>query len=825
MRIVSIELNGFKRMNLNGIKRFKLTPTARVQLILGANGSGKSSLVSELTPLPADKANYTKDGSKIIVIESKGIIYTLTNDFSSSNHQHSLMRGDEELNDGGTITVQKELVNSIFGITQEKHDICTGVERFTQMSPARKREVLTDLCDSDFDYALRVFAKAREAQRDTSGALKLAKKRLVTETAKLVSKENVEQVENEAKKIIHDIDLLYRNRTQDIRTPNEIEYERQELEESITAFSNQILNYKYSGATFLLPQEIESDIESIRLEISATSAKIEVATKDYQELKKSHDVFLKTGNADANTLKTQIDELKTKQKDLLALRKLGLEFTDAYAAKAAYEAAEMVNVILTEIPENKDRTFSQKNLQEARDKVANIKLQITKFDTSLDQLRHRKSHFDNLINSGETECPKCNHRWVLGYNKKDHEDTIATIGILIDGREKALTELKETEQKVIDNEQYGIVITDFMRIVRATPALNPFWDYLREEEMVYNYPRQAYSKFTQLETDLKFSCEAVDIQKEIDRLKDLHELAIKASDMTVAAVTEKLQAVESLLGQLTANLTRCQTRYQNSRTLLAKTKEFVENGRVLDVKVDRLKECSMEVLVSIRNDIINNALGELQIELAKRQNLLNDFRLQQGIVDDIQKSVKDLERQEQVYKLIVNELSPTDGLIAEGLLGFIRIFVKKMNLIIKKIWTYRLEVQDCSVGDGETAELDYKFPLLVGEENNVSPDVSKTSRGQQEVVDLAFRIVATSYYGLNDCPLFLDEFSSSFDTEHRSTAVFAVQQILEQLPFSQMFMVSHYNEQFGAFKNAQVCSLTRNGIVQSERFNEHVEMA
>ena len=82
MRILSLELCGYRRMRLNQVKRFKITLKEAIQLILGTNGSGKSSLMEELSPLPAISNNYTKDGYKIIELTNNGHQYTLTSKFS-----------------------------------------------------------------------------------------------------------------------------------------------------------------------------------------------------------------------------------------------------------------------------------------------------------------------------------------------------------------------------------------------------------------------------------------------------------------------------------------------------------------------------------------------------------------------------------------------------------------------------------------------------------------------------------------------------------------------------------------------------------------------
>ena len=56
MKIISLELEGAIRLELSGIKNLKITPETSITAIIGSNGSGKSSLLHYLSPLPADKA-------------------------------------------------------------------------------------------------------------------------------------------------------------------------------------------------------------------------------------------------------------------------------------------------------------------------------------------------------------------------------------------------------------------------------------------------------------------------------------------------------------------------------------------------------------------------------------------------------------------------------------------------------------------------------------------------------------------------------------------------------------------------------------------------
>jgi len=293
----------------------------------------------------------------------------------------------------------------------------------------------------------------------------------------------------------------------------------------------------------------------------------------------------------------------------------------------------------------------------------------------------------------------------------------------------------------------------------------------------------------------------------------------------VEKVATRLDAVEETLGMLSSGLRLSNARLNSNNIALNQVMEFLSLEEKIRHYQTQLEQGVTNIVKALRNEIINDALRTLQIELAQKQKTLNDIQKQQAIVNDIAEQVKSLERQEIVHKLLVSALSPTDGLIAEGLLGFIRTFIRKMNVIIRKIWSYRLEVQDCAIDGDDGAELDYKFPVLVGTEASVINDIKLGSTGIKEVINLAFKIVATHYLDLSEGALFLDEFASSFDPTHRVAATTAIKTIMEQMPFSQVFMISHYQDHFGAFTNAQVCVLSKDNITVPGVHNEHVEMS
>ena len=138
MKIDKLVLKNYKRLMLSNIRHFEWSPKSSIMLLLGSNGSGKSSLMEELTPCPAHHTQFEKTGGlKEFHCTHGNHSYILISTYNGGSGSHSFIRDlEEELNPGGTFAVQKELVAKIFGLDRGIHDILTGVTTFSSMPTA-----------------------------------------------------------------------------------------------------------------------------------------------------------------------------------------------------------------------------------------------------------------------------------------------------------------------------------------------------------------------------------------------------------------------------------------------------------------------------------------------------------------------------------------------------------------------------------------------------------------------------------------------------------------------------------------------------------------
>ena len=268
-----------------------------------------------------------------------------------------------------------------------------------------------------------------------------------------------------------------------------------------------------------------------------------------------------------------------------------------------------------------------------------------------------------------------------------------------------------------------------------------------------------------------------------------------------------------------------------------KTKQYLDSlssistiTNNIETYLDKLKFLVKELIKVYQNNTLQNEIEICREEITNLSKRLDSIVRRNTVIKDIQKEIEINKKKETQLKLLMKHLNPNDGLIADSLFGFIKVFVERMNKILEKIWVYPMKILPCKMQDNDSAVLDYKFPIVFNDDgDNETKDVSKGSEGIQEIINYAFRETAMSFLKLEDYPLYLDEFGSTFDPTHKPLAINMIKELMEQEAFSQMFFISHYSECHEVFSNAEVCLLCDKNIQLENsklqlRVNHHVRV-
>jgi uncharacterized protein YajQ (UPF0234 family) len=549
------------------------------------------------------------------------------------------------------------------------------------------------------------------------------------------------------------------------------------------------------------------------------------AVEEHGKLKEKQELLRKTGAQGVDALLRRLHLAQEGRHRVLANRTLKLE---GFNPTSAYNALESISDLLfttfSSIPANEDRRFSQAKNHEVKTKVLEKKDVILKKQDEIAHFSGKRAHMESHKADGKIECPNCHHLWVIGYDA----NVMAKYTEAIETRSNEINAIK-AEIKLLEDEMeafqtYVNLYMDFSRCVKNWPALQPFWDLLLDNETVIRSPRVALMQLDLLKKDLLLELEAGKHEAEIAEIKDLIKQAEQLGDANLTEVMESLVRVTGNVEELTGKLSRLNKHLQQNMAYRRQMADVQATGGRIEQMIGGAEVATKQLVEMMRREAIQNAINALQLSLAHKNSALQEMKLQKGIISDLEKTIAQYALRDETLKLMVKEMSPTDGLIAEGLLGFIRTFVRQMNILIKKIWAYPLEVQVCGVATDRGAELDYKFPLMVQSRANIVDDVRNGSSGMQEVVDLAFKVVAMKYLGLGEAPLLLDEFGASFDLEHRTAASGCIKNLMDTQHFSQLYMISHYESGYGSFTNAQTCVLDARNITVPAVYNQHVTL-
>lgn len=830
-KIKSLELIGYKRLTLNNINHFKIYCEQDVQIILGSNGAGKSSVLFELSPLPAHPSSFRKNGKKIIVIESNSLTYTLVNDFSIHNG-NSFKVFDEELNPGGTISVQRQLVEAHFGITNNVRELMTTSLGFHAMSTNTRRQWFTQLNHNNYDYALSVYNNARQKHRDTLGALKIAKKRLVLQTESGTTDIEQNQLRSDVESLHDFISHLIEHRGP------KAEHEAQVIlsdvhtnEESIKTICqtfNRVrlrLDQKFLGQTTDSLQESKNN-----------------KTAQHSILNKTKDEYLL--NLDELKSKVQAIELNSKfdtqeisdEKMLLLDQKQTLinsiKIIDDYKkVKEMQNAFSSIYSHLCEffkdLPQNENQIFSRQKLIDLKSECEQLTNSIKELQGQLNKINSYVSNQEHLKTHNETTCPQCTHKWSVGFNqllysealKKQSEKNFELLDY-----EKRLEVIKSDIEKT---QNYGLKLREYKTIVLSSPALKDLWNYLSndtQQTLFNNSPSLLIPVIIGFNEELEV-CEMINkIDVRIQEIDDLLSVAQRLKDDDTNKVIETNTYLTEKCHLIMLELISLEKEINELNYEITNRKFIEQTSQTLQTLIDQNIGTFDKVKQIYRKNAIDEIIKVAQLQLAQKQTLLSNVNAQKAILIDLEKSIHELQTQEKALSIIVDELSPTDGLIALGMTGFIKMFVSQMNKIIKQIWTYPLVVEPCQIEDDGSGELNYKFPILVGEEKEPAPDVMFGSTGIREIIDFAFKITALTNMKLTNSPIYLDELGGNMDTVHKIKVIEFIKQMSQINMFSQIFMISHDIVHYGALPNAQICVICEANITLPKNcvFNKHV---
>lgn len=835
MRILSIILHKYLRLALSDIETFEMDCTNPEQVIIGTNGSGKSSIMQELTPIPAHRRNFAKGGYKTIYIRHKNNLYKLISNFKSGNNHEFWVANDdgdhlgatyENLNPGRTYKVQLSLVEEHFGFTSDIVDLFVSKEKFTAMSVSRRKEWIIKLSGGDLDYVIGLHRKLVKRASESTTVVKHIRKRIGEESTRLISPEELQQLKDRVNEYQTSLTSLYNSGVD--QTTFDVENLKTQMKKNLStieSFTKHVSGMKLSAPSIDGVQV--GDIATLRswkhtlgerernyqTKLSKLYQESSELTTLVKKLADSKDIDI------AHVVQQNID-LQQKVAEMLSSLQYGkFNYYHGDTVVALYD--QLIELSMNML-DNSKRNYTREIATKVKEDRKQLADQYIIANRELEKYKHRLEHIENAKHE---QCPNCNHKWYPGIEQGSKEHTVAQITHLTE-------KMNELDHSMFESDEYLGLYTSFATsantlnaLMQSNPSFQPFWDKLLELEVWHMHPTQLSQHIQQWYVDAQV-CLTIDnylktiamnseviAEYERNRGNDIGKTQGLLTDIELS-INEYLRLIEANKNKL-QELNRFESHHE---TVRLNYEYALKESKVLSKGLATYLE-------QIATNLVKEQVQDYQMKLSNTQSALQAAMSIQTILDSLEQNLKEAHDQLERRENLAKSLDPRTGLIAKYIRSFIDLFVEQMNDIVSKVWTIPMEIMPCGFNESgdDVGDLNYRFPVSHNNGLTLSLDVADNSSAQKDMIDFAFVLTVYLYLGYESYPLYIDELAPTMDELHRININNFVKMLIESNRHSQMFMISHYMSGYGIFQNADICMLSDVNIVNKpERYNTHV---
>lgn len=806
MVIDYVRIVNCNRFALGNKKDITLRPRSKIQMILGTNGSGKSSFMDLcFNPLSPPASDFNPGGYWEFKCTHKDAQYFLTADYDKKKYSFYKDDGDN-LNPGGTITVQDALVEQHLGYSRFIHNLLTMSNRLSKMGPRERGDVISKVSKEDLTFA---YAKFREWTKELNSNRSIQKfliGRIAEEETKLMPEEDKKEILTNITRLKEELKLLmsldrpeYDDRI-DLETLNR-------YKEMFFLRANEFLSMDPPVLDGESDDEVKAQINSMEGKLEMMQQEIKVISDEASRVQNRKAELDQLGNTNIEEIKQEIvklegyisqipekaidipDELLVKD-DLLIntlISRLGCladnpnDFDDKY--RETFQLSNRINEAL-----NKS-TYAINNIQERIESMVRVE-DIT--------CPHCSRAFKPGVNEEELsalqERLQRGRQYVFELNKKN--DTVSSELSLLEDHRGAMEAIYALKEKHYQGNQGLFMYIDSLGGLRKGKSLISYLSI---------FSREATNR-----------ARRVRIENRLEILKKvLNEHSGKNLEMV--QVAEEHAKLESLY----------QKKFNEFSTLSDLKDEKVKSVKHLGVygekyslvidAYSRLREGVKGLLTKEYVKMVEDEISRRQSSLALNENALSNNELIETLIKDFNVQLKRATLDVESYKKLVDTINPKTGLIAERMHAQVGSKVDGINKIIKKIWNYDFVVKMPSLEGGQ---LDYKFPIEVG--GTVRPDISKGSGSMVHIVDTSFAALVHHSMDLEGYPIYLDEFDSTFDAVHSNNMIHMVKDLADSGRYGYVVVISHDEDIQNAFPEAEILVLDERNLTLNRQANTHV---
>lgn len=840
MKLVKVIIQGLKYFTLSEIKKIEIDLKAPVNIILGSNGSGKSSLLRAIGFLPANRKDYHQDGFIEHYFKDNENEIVLGSYFKNKSKPHSFKLNGEELNPSGVTQIQIELLEKHLRYTENVRDLSFMMMDFVHMTASQRKEFFVNTSPVDLSFTMDTFKRVSSKLREISNNVTLLHSRREELSSKLLSNEEYSSLNREVKSLEDDITWINKYIYGLAPFITDIKNKRKMLEDPKVDVDKVISDLK--GIYKHLPYF--STLDKDNVEENSITLKNTIYHLSLNRDTLVSDIRVKSDEVDkleASIKEANIDNKLSKETELSSLLNLIKENTpsDKYLtlddklveSTTDNEIDEIRNILSNVMIESVDRLLSTERFTRAKNLLRLHDERIGNGTAKIEMVDERIKELSQVALPNSTCTMTCGLKSLHEKTHGNVKDKVESLSKSRDKMIKLLNTLKYKRanlSKIVENNT--LVRKSISVILDSVYHKYPIVSSVLDKEQFTNYlvfqPGTIISLIVNtLENNrrrilyLKYKAEADKLNQEI--------LVLKAkTNVSKKYLEDTLTKTKEVVSKMIKDLNTLDKTISDTKELLSRTnhlKSITEMVKHYKSEVDSLFEVKvldanikyhedLYSTLSLIKDRYNDKRITLEIKLKENDSTLSKYQ-------EIKSTLEEVEKDRWKYELIQAATSP-QGIPKKYLLEYINSSIVTVNRLLANIFSYPLELSEVS----DTEDINFMFPVTT--ESGRTDDLKFLSTGQKQIVNLAWNLShLMRLSSLNVIPLVLDEIRSGMDHGHSGKLLTFIQSLVDQGIVSQVMMVDHGSLCLQSFSNCDYICLREDGcLLPDAPLNTHVKI-
>lgn len=821
MFIKRFELHLYKPLLHNNIKHVVVDDLTQQTILVAPNGFGKSSTMMELTPYPACRTDYEKNGKKVIEIEHERSYYILTSDFSKSAGSHSFIKDDVELNQSGTTEVQESLVQQHFAYDPVIDKLLSGEYQICSMGTAARKELIYHTYPSSLTFLLNKYMDLKSKIRTISNQLKLLNERKLKLTDLLLKEETLQHFEQYRKDLNNALNILDREIYTMNKTMSDIQIALRQLQEdgqpdsieNILAechkLSQEMFELKITHeVNLVVPSKLDRLIGKLSAQVDTYHEKQSSLSERGSKLRDEIEQLRETLKNDTATAIAECKKMIAVQQEIYNKNHIedgtpivsveeaelmdanfervrdDLQFLQDHCPLMSHKA---YNDLLSEraLLEGKIKQLEPEDLrlfqviQELQKKIHSLQ---DKHSYPVDCKRSCKlrENLESVLSSYRMELDEYKSAYqrdhTLLQESKQRYDQVNTD---VEGQRSARIILLKLET-LFTRKSWGFFLCSELDPLDAinqdvTKIINRYRKVIqrsREHELARAAKEQLYHLQMKL----------VKLESSDQPVKEYITKSLMEKEIELKNIGNQLSELDQLISSTDLNLTVFKD-HLNLHNRMSALNSRYQNWRRIFIHQEEIKCLNNMVwyLQSVKQQI-NEKLRELDTIVKEQAGYLTRLK------DEIEPSIQEKTLLSKKLSAVAEQLSPVTGIPYRYTVRYVNTILNLANQFIRRVWNYDIELN--YFDENKSGSFDFTFQLLINHNSEVK-DIKFCSKSQKSIINLAMRLAICIYRGyIKQYPIKLDEIDDGCSPLHRDKLTAFLVELLNQKNIMQAFVAN-----------------------------------